>query len=70
MNNLHVFKYLVLSFILIEIYLVIVEGFTEAKIERFGQAIVGKVVEVCNKQQIDINADENVKTCDSKYILF
>lgn len=48
----------------------LVEGFTEAKIERFGQAIVSKVIEVCNKHASDIKADENVKTCDSKYIFF
>jgi Werner syndrome ATP-dependent helicase len=35
--------------LLINLFLAKVEGFTEAKIDRFGQAIVDKVIEVCNK---------------------
>lgn len=35
-----------------------VEGFTEAKVERFGQAIINKVIEVCNKVPIDTKTDD------------
>lgn len=35
-----------------QLVFIIVEGFTEAKIDRFGQAIVEKVIEVCNKYPV------------------
>jgi len=44
----------------------LVEGFIEAKIERFGQALVNKVIEVCNKFPVYTEADNNVDSCDSK----
>lgn len=44
----------------------LVDGFIEAKIDRFGQAIVNKVIEVCNKFPVDTEADNNVDTCESK----
>lgn len=36
-----------------QLVFIIVEGFTEAKIDRFGQAIVEKVIEVCNKYPVE-----------------
>lgn len=44
----------------------LVEGFIEAKIERFGQAIMNKVIEVCNKFPVYTKADNNVDACESK----
>jgi len=43
----------------------IVEGFTEAKIDRFGQAIVDKVIEVCNKYPVE-SKTESVNQCETK----
>jgi len=43
----------------------VVEGFTEAKIDRFGQAIVDKVIEVCNKYPVE-SKTESVNQCETK----
>lgn len=55
---------LIIIFI-INIFLVLVEGFTEAKIDRFGQAIVDKVIEVCNKYPVEPKT-ESVNQCKTK----
>lgn len=39
---------------------ILVEGFIEAKVERFGQAIIKKVVEICNKYSLEIKTDDNI----------
>lgn len=50
-------------------FLFIVEGFIDAKIERFGQAIVNKVIEVCNSYSAtNLDTDENVNTAESEYV--
>lgn len=47
------------------LFLTIVEGFTEAKIDRFGQAIVDKVIEVCNTYPEE-SKTEKVNECETK----
>lgn len=49
----------------IDLFLFIVEGFTEAKIDRFGQAIVDKVLEVCNKNPVESKTESENK-CETK----
>lgn len=43
-----------------------VEGFTEAKIERFGQALVNKVIEVCNKYADETKTEIDKNTSQTK----
>ena len=43
----------------------VVEGFTDAKIDRFGQAIVNKVIEVCSKFPVE-SKTESVNQCETK----
>jgi len=45
--------------------LITVEGFIEAKIERFGQALVNKVIEV-SQQFTDITKSDDANTCESR----
>jgi len=49
----------------INLLFAIVEGFTEAKIDRFGQAIVNKVIEVCNKNPVE-SKSESENQCGTK----
>jgi len=46
-------------------FFTIVEGFTEAKIDRFGQAIVDKVIEICNKNLLE-SKTESENHCENK----
>lgn len=40
----------------------IVDEFTDAKIERFGQTLINKIIEVSNRYAIDNKTDDNVNT--------
>lgn len=50
------------------LFLITVEGFIDAKIERFGQAIVNKVIEVCSSYSAITkqDMDDNVNTAESE----
>lgn len=48
------------------IYLIVVEEFTDAKIERFGQPIINKIVDVCDRYAIVNKVDNDVNINKSK----
>jgi len=50
------------------LFLITVEGFIDAKIERFGQALVNKVIEVCSSysETTKQNMDDSVNTAESQ----
>lgn len=61
--------HLCLTFIftlLTDLFHAVVEGFIEAKIERFGEAIVNKVIEVCNTFSINTETESAANIYESK----